>query len=99
MGECCIRTLEAIGKLNLEHKLIPGTLDYMIEQQKVVDETGRKGFEYRVTYCVTADEPAFTEEEIEKEVKELAEKLKIETAEMFRKAEEKEKQEDAGADT
>ena len=83
VGECCLKTLEGVGALNLEHKLIPGTLEYMINQVKVQDDTGRKGFDYYVTYQVRADEPAYTEEQIKEKVKDLAGRLKIETEELF----------------
>ena len=82
-GECVLQALEGVGKLNLEHKLIEGTLEYMIDQRKVQDETGRKGFRYQIAYQVMADEPRFTEDEIREELEELAKKLKIETEELF----------------
>lgn len=88
VGECCIQTLEAIGQLNLQHRLIPGTLEYMIDQQKVQDETGRKGFRYQVQYMVRADEPAYTEDQIREKTEDLARRLHVETEEMFGKVEE-----------
>ena len=93
IGECCIQTLEAIGQLNLQHQLIPGTLEYMINQQKVKDDTGRKGFFYQVSYMVKADEPAYTDEQIKDKVKDLARRLKMETNELFAKQEEPEEKE------
>lgn len=92
-GECVLKTLEAVGQLNLEHKLIPGTLEYMIDQQKVQDDTGRKGFRYQVAYQVSADEPRFTQEEIRAEIEDLAKRLKIENEYLFGKQEEEEEKE------
>ena len=86
-----------MGALNLQHALIPGTLEYIIDQQKVQDDTGRKGFRYQVTYAVKADEPAFTEEQIDEKCRELAGKLKLETEELFAK-EQAEDEDDAGED-
>lgn len=93
-GECVIRTLEAVGQVNLQHELIPGTLEYMIDQQKVKDDTGRKGFCYRVTYMVRAKEPMFTPKEIKEKVKDLGRRLKVETDEMFAEPEEDEPEEE-----
>ena len=83
LGECALQNIEAVGALNLKHKLFPDSLHYMITQQKVEDETGKKGFQYGVTYYVTADEPAFTQEQIKEKVKDLMKRLKLETKEMF----------------
>ena len=90
VGECCIRALEAIGELNLQHRLVPGTLEYMINQQRVKDDTGKKGFRYDVTYQVKSEEPKYTEDEIRDELKDVAKRLKLETEEMFKEDEEEE---------
>lgn len=85
LGECALQNMEAVGALNLKHKLFPDSLHYMLTQQKVEDETGKKGFSYGVTYFVTADEPAYTQEQIRAEVETLAKQLKLETEELFGK--------------
>ena len=91
LGECCLKILEDVKDLNGKHKLIDKSLEYMIDEQKVVDPDGRKGFKYRVIYSVLADEPRFTEEEIRRELEDTARRLKLETEELFRKEEADEK--------
>jgi len=75
---------------------MPGTLEYMINQVKVKDDTGRKGFDYFVTYQVMADEPAFTKEQIREKLTDLVGRLKLETEELF--ADEEEGSEEDGYD-
>ena len=83
VGELVLEAIEGVKGLAHVHPLIAGTLEYGIIEQKVKDPDGRKGFSYQVTYHVIANENAMTEEEQEKEVRELEEKLRRETDEMF----------------
>ena len=85
LGECCLKILEDVKELNTRHKLIDNSLEYMIDEQKVIDPDGRKGFKYKVLYSVLADEARFTEEEIRRELEDTARRLKLETEEIFRK--------------
>ena len=90
VGECCMTILDAVEALRRSRKVMDNTLVFMLSDQKVQDPTGKKGHQYQVSYQVTVDEPAFTEDEIKEEVKKLAEKLHMETEELFRKPEEEE---------
>ena len=85
VGECCLKTIEAVRGMVKAHKMIPGSLEYMIDEMKVKDDSNRKGFKYRVSYMIMADEPRYTEEEIREEIEDLAKRLKIETEEIFGK--------------
>lgn len=93
LGECALKILEAVDKLQQEHAIIPGRLQYMIRCEKVQDPTGRKGFKYSVAYQATIDEPAYTEDQIREQVEDLARKLKMETEELFQKPERSENEE------
>lgn len=88
-GECVIQLLEQVAELNMKHKLIPGSLEWVIGQQKVQDDTGRKGFRYTVLAHVMADEPRWTAEEIRKEIEDTRKRMRLETAAMFEDEEEK----------
>ena len=83
VGECCMTILDKVEELRRTRKVMDRTLVFMISDQKVQDPTGKKGHQYQVSYQVTVDEPALTEEQIQEEVKELAEKLHMETEELF----------------
>jgi len=85
VGECCLQVLEDVRELNRTHKLIDKSLEYMIDEQKVIDPDGRKGFRYRVIYSVLADEPKYSEAQIRAELEDTARRLKLETQEIFRK--------------
>jgi hypothetical protein len=84
-----IQLLEQVAELNMKHKLIPGSLEWVIGQQKVQDDTGRKGFQYTVLAHVMADEPRWTEEEIRKEIEDTRKRMRLETEAMFADEEEK----------
>ena len=85
VGECCLAIMDKVRELAGKHKLIEGSLEYMIDEQKHIDTDGRKGFHYMVTYHVVADEPKYTEEEIRAEIEDTAKRLRIETEELFKK--------------
>ena len=83
VGECVIQLTEQLRKLNREKKLLDGSLFWTIEEQRVKDPDGRKGFRYVVAWHVQSDEPYYTEEEIREEIGRTAELIRQETAEMF----------------
>lgn len=82
-GECCLQAMEELYKLNAEKKLLPGTLGWLVHEQRVVDPDGRKGYRYDVSWYVNSSEDFYTEEEIRKELRETYGKLRAETEEMF----------------
>ena len=83
LGECCLQAMEALDKDNAVHHFLPGTLSWIINESRVKDTDGKKGYRYSVTYHVLADEPALTDKEIQKEIDETREKLQKETEEMY----------------
>lgn len=96
VGDLVLRAIEDVKGISHVHPLIAGTLEYGIIEQKCKDPDDHIMFHYEVTYHVIANEDAMTEEEQKKEVAELAERLRLETEEMFpeEKDEEKENQQD-----
>ena len=83
LGECCLQAMEELDKESFKHSFLPGTLSWIINEGKATDTDGKKGYRYAVIWHVLADEPALTEEEIEKELKETRERIAAETREMF----------------
>ena len=83
MGECVLKLMEQLEKEYYAHHFLPGTLSWIINEDRSSDETGRKGYRCEVTWHALADEQALTEEEIEKELEETRKKIEAETAEMF----------------
>ena len=87
IGACVLELLKALQKDAVEKKYLPGTLSWLIDEQRVIDPDGKKGYKYTVVYHAYADEQAVSDEEIKKEIEELTEKLRMETEEMFGEAE------------
>lgn len=88
IGECCLQAMEKLQELIDSKKgvtFVPGSLYWTLNEKRVKDEDGEKGFEYSVMYTVMSSEPAFTEDEIRKALEDAAEKLGAETEELFRK--------------
>ena len=83
VGECVMQMLEALQKEVRNHHFLPGTLSWIIGEDRAVDPDGRKGYRYTVAYHIYADEQSMTEEEISKEIEETREKIEAETREMF----------------
>ena len=86
IGECCLQGMEKISDLvNMKPKgtFVPGTLMWNLYEQKVKDEDGAEGYKYGVIYRIQSYENAWTKEEIDKKVKEAAEKIHAETEEMY----------------
>jgi len=92
IGECCLQAMEKLTELVNQQPpvaFIPGSLFWNLNEERVKDEDGEKGFKYTVIYHVTSEEPAYTEEQIREKLMEAAEKLHAETEELFRKEESK----------
>lgn len=83
MGECVLQLMEQLEKEYYAHHFLPGTLSWIINEERASDENGRKGYRCDVAWHALADEQALTEEEIEKELEETRKKIEAETAEMF----------------
>ena len=83
LGETALQIMDAVRELSRGHRLIPGTLCYMLEEQRNTIAKDRDEFLYTVKYQVKADEPAWTESEIEARCADLAERLRKETDEMY----------------
>ena len=88
IGESVLKLLEDFNKQQAElklrgHKMLDGTLFWIVEEQRVKDTDGKKGFRYRFAYFVKTDEPKYTREEIQQEMEETYQKIKAETEEMY----------------
>ena len=88
LGECVLSMLGRLHKMQAElktqgHELLNGSLVWGVDEQRVKDTDGKKGFHYTVFFMVKTDEPYYTSEEIAKEMRETYEKLKAETEEMY----------------
>lgn len=85
-GECVLKGIECVEELACRNPKIPfidGSLYWTIDQQRIRDEDGEKGFRYLVSYTVTSNEPAWTKDEIREKVADARERLRNETREMF----------------
>ena len=89
LGACAMKALDSVRELMRAKKLEPGTLWFMISESPLKDENNKKTFHCSVMYSITALEPAYTEEEIRKEIEETFEKMMRETDEMYPAEEEK----------
>ena len=83
MGECILQLMEELRELNRKKTLLEGTLFWTINEQKVRDSDGKKGFHYLACWHVKSDEPFYTDEEIRKEIEETYRKMQLETDEMY----------------
>ena len=83
VGECVLQAMAELQKAAAQHHFVPGTLSWIIGEDRAVDPDGRKGYKYTVAYHIYADEQSLTDEEIEKELEETREKMEKETQEMF----------------
>lgn len=97
LGECALRVMDEVRGLARTRKLVDGTLEYMISEQKGRDTDGRTTFVYTVAYRVVGDEPAHTDEWIREEIEKTFEKMMLETDEMFPPEEAKAEDAEAGA--
>jgi len=87
LGRCALKALDAVRELNRAKDLVPGTLDFMIKEQKVQDAEGIVGFHCSVEFMVVSKEPAHSKEDIDKEIEDTFERMMHETDELFPKGE------------
>lgn len=83
LGECCLKAIEELEKINGEHQLLQGTLTWQIMEEPKKDENGKRVYQHIVVFHVKADEPALEDGEIEAEVAETRRRIEQETREMF----------------
>ena len=97
VGECCMQMLEELNKLSAEKRLFPTSLYWTVDEHRVVDPDGKKGYKYEVSWYVHSDEKKYTEEEVVKELRETYRRLREETEEMFGEVTDEEYLEEDGA--
>ena len=83
IGECALQAMDDVRGLAKTKDLINGTLEFMINEQKVKDPDGKIGFHYSVAYRVVSTEAAHTKEYIDREIRVTFDKMMMETDEMF----------------
>lgn len=86
IGECCLQAMEKLNELINKQppvEYVKGSLYWNLNEQRVKDESGEKGFKYTVVFHVQSYEPAWTEEEIRQKVAEAERRIKKETDEMY----------------
>lgn len=86
IGECCLQAMEKLSELINKQppvEYVKGSLYWNLNEQRVKDESGEKGFKYTVVFHVQSYEPAWTEEEIRQKVAEAERRIKKETDEMY----------------
>ena len=83
LGTCALKALDSVRELMRKKQLVPESLSFIISESPVLDENGKKAFHCRVMYSVTTFEPAYTEEEIRKEIEETFEKMMRETDKLY----------------
>lgn len=83
LGSCALKAIDAVRELAKVKPLVAGTLEYVMNEQKVTDEAGAKGFYCSVIFHVVSDEPAHDPEDIRKEIEETFEKMMRETDAMY----------------
>ena len=83
LGECCLKAIEELEKINGTHQLLQGTLTWQILEEPKKDENGKRVYQHIVVFHVKADEPALEDGEIEAEVAETRRRIEQETREMF----------------
>lgn len=82
-GAAVLSGLEQLEKFRREHRLIPGTLSWIIGEDRAMDPDGKKGYRYTVAWHIYADENVLTEEEIAAEIEDTRKKMAAETEEMY----------------
>jgi len=88
IGESVLKLLEDLHRIQEEQQrkgkpLVNGTLFWGINEERVQDTDGRKGFHYRIFFAVKSEDQYYSEEEIRKELRETYAKMKAETEEMY----------------
>lgn len=83
VGECVLQLYDALKKLNGEKNLLNGTLFWTVQETRLKDTDGKKGFLYHVAYHVKSDEDFYTEKEIRQEIENTKAVMDAETEEFF----------------
>lgn len=88
IGESVLKLLDDLHEIQAEQEkkkkpLINGTLFWGINEKRVQDTDGKKGFKYTIYFMVKSEEDYYTEEEIRTELRETYAKMKAETEEMY----------------
>lgn len=83
LGACALKAIDAVRELSKVKPLVAGMVEYVINEQKVKDETGQKGFYCSVIFHAVSYEPAHDEEDIQKELENTFEKMMRETDELY----------------
>lgn len=83
VGECVLKLTDALRKLNGEKTLLEGTLFWTVNEHRLKDTDGIKGFHYVVSYHVKSDEDFYTEDEIRQEIENTKAVMDAETEEFF----------------
>ena len=95
IGACVLELVAQIEKDAKDRKFVPGTMEWTINEDRVKDDDGKKGYKYTIAFHVASAEPVYTEEQIEEMTEDLRLKLEAETAEMFGLTAEEGKEEEA----
>ena len=82
-GAAVLKGLEQLEKFRREHRLIPGTLSWIIGEDRAMDPDGKKGYRYTAAWHIYADEPVLTEEEIRTEIEDTRKRMAAETEVMY----------------
>lgn len=83
IGKCALEAIEKIKELRDRKSLVPGSLYFALNEEKIKDPYGKKGYKYSVEFCVTSYEDAHSKEDIDKEIESTFEKMMAETDELF----------------
>lgn len=83
LGKCAMAALERVKELAAVKKLVAGSLEYAMNEEKITDPDGNVGFKYSVEFCVTSYEKAHSEEDIEAEIGKVFERMMAETDELY----------------
>lgn len=83
VGECVLKLLDELRKLNGDKRLLEGSLFWTVSEHRLRDTDGIKGFRYNVAYYVKSDEDYYTEEEIRAEIEKTKAVMDAETEEFF----------------
>lgn len=83
IGACVLQLVDLIARDAKDKKFVPGTMEWTINEDRVKDEDGKKGYRYTIGFHVASEEPVYTDEQILEMTDDLRKKLEAETAEMF----------------
>lgn len=88
IGEGVLKLLEDLQEIQAEQErkkkpLLNGTLFWNVNEERVRDTDGIKGFHYKICFAVKSEDAYYTEEQIRTELRETYQKLHAETEEMY----------------